>query len=404
METVKEFVGRVRRADILVGIPSYNNESTIQNVVSQVGEGLAIYFPDRRGAIIVSDGNSLDSTRDTAESTPLPKDVELLVTTYEGIAGKGSAIKLVFELARRLGSQEVAMVDSDLRSITPEWVHLLVKPLIKGFGFVAPRYLRYKHDGTITNQIAYPMTTALYGVGVRQPIGGDFGLSRTLVDLMLESPLWATPYTPRFGIDISITHTALANKLPVAEALLGAKVHDVKDPTKHLAPMFRQVVGALFNAMSLYAYVWKPIKGFRETKVFKGQIEPTPPEPFKVGYQAAFAAYTKGVRDHASTIARVLPDELVETAIKCAKDQTPISARDWAKISFHFAKSWISSAENQKEDIIEAYRILWMGRVANHARDTLNLSDEEAESITRRDAETFVDQKDYLLSIWEDRR
>jgi hypothetical protein len=45
-----------------------------------------------------------------------------------------------------------------------------------------------------------------------------------------------------------------------------------------------------------------------------------------------------------------------------------------------------------------------MGRVANHVRDTLNLSDEEAESITRRDAETFVDQKDYLLSIWEDRR
>jgi len=63
------------------------------------------------------------------------------------------------------------VVDSDLRSITPEWVELLAGPiLIKGYDYVAPHYLRHKYDGTITNSVVYPLTRALYGKRVRQPL------------------------------------------------------------------------------------------------------------------------------------------------------------------------------------------------------------------------------------------
>ncbi|MEJ7696418.1 MAG: hypothetical protein WKF78_07350 [Candidatus Limnocylindrales bacterium] len=49
------------------------------------------------------------------------------------------------------------MVDSDLRSIVPEWVELLAGPILKGgYDFVAPLYARYKYDGTITNTVTYP--------------------------------------------------------------------------------------------------------------------------------------------------------------------------------------------------------------------------------------------------------
>ena len=42
---------------------------------------------------------------------------------------------------------------------------------------MAPLYARYKYDGTITNTVTYPLTRALYGHRIRQPIGGDFGVS-----------------------------------------------------------------------------------------------------------------------------------------------------------------------------------------------------------------------------------
>ena len=40
--------------------------------------------------------------------------------------------------------------------------------------------MRHKYDGTITNTIVYPLTRALYGKRIRQPIGGDFGFSGRL--------------------------------------------------------------------------------------------------------------------------------------------------------------------------------------------------------------------------------
>ena len=71
-----------------------------------------------------------------------------------------------------------AVVDADVRSISPEWIELLLRPVLEqGYDYAAPYYLRHKYDGTITNSLAYPLTRALYGKRIRQPIGGEFGFS-----------------------------------------------------------------------------------------------------------------------------------------------------------------------------------------------------------------------------------
>jgi len=101
------------------------------------------------------------------------------------------------------------VVDSDLRSITPEWVELLAGPiLIKGYDYVAPLYSRHKYDGTITNSIVYPLTRVLYGKRVRQPIGGDFGFSRRIAETFLTRDVWGTDVA-RYGIDIWMSTIAV---------------------------------------------------------------------------------------------------------------------------------------------------------------------------------------------------
>ena len=77
-----------------------------------------------------------------------------------------------------------------MRSITPEWIGLLVGPPSSGFDYVAPLYRRHKYDGTITNSIVYPLTRALYGKQVRQPIGGDFGFSGRMARFYLSKDVW----------------------------------------------------------------------------------------------------------------------------------------------------------------------------------------------------------------------
>jgi len=160
------------------------------------------YFPDMKPVLVNSDGNLPDGTRDVTLNTPVPREVEVIATAYQGASGKGRAFRAIFEIVRALGAKVCVVVDSDLRSITPEWIELLAGPIVKeGYGYVTPYYNRHKYDSTITNNICYPMTRMPYGLDVRQPIGGDFGFSGQLLDHYLGQDVWQTDVAC-FGIDI----------------------------------------------------------------------------------------------------------------------------------------------------------------------------------------------------------
>lgn len=189
MNDAREKIEEIGAADIIVGIPSFNNARTIGHVVRAVQAGFAKYFPDNKCVLVNSDGGSSDGTTDVVQNTTLDDRSILLshrigplfkiATPYHGIPGKGSAFRTIFQIADALNVKACAVVDSDLRSITPEWIELLIKPVLEqGYDYVSPLYHRHKYDGTITNSIVYPLTRALYGKRVRQPIGGGFRLFR----------------------------------------------------------------------------------------------------------------------------------------------------------------------------------------------------------------------------------
>lgn len=70
-EEVQAKIEQIGRADILVGIPSYNNARTIAHVVRAVQAGLVKYFPDARSVIVNSDGGSRDGTMDLVNTASL---------------------------------------------------------------------------------------------------------------------------------------------------------------------------------------------------------------------------------------------------------------------------------------------------------------------------------------------
>ena len=268
---IRDEIARLGRADIMVGIPSFKNAATIGYVVRAAHAGLVQYFPELKPVLVNSDAGSPDGTQRVVVETEPPDYVEsiLLVRptnkldrvtiTYpeiDGVGGKGAALRTIFEIAAALEVQALVVVDSDLRSIVPEWIELLAGPILKGgYDFVAPLYARYKYDGTITNTVTYPLTRALYGHRIRQPIGGDFGVSGDLVRHYLELDDW-TEDISKFGIDIWMTTSALTGGYAVCQARLGAKVHDPKDPGSDLGPMFRQVVGTILRLAAAHPDSW----------------------------------------------------------------------------------------------------------------------------------------------------
>ena len=119
MEKILENPEGLKKAEIVVGIPSYNEADAIAFVVDKVDEGLSKYFSRKDTAIVNVDGGSTDGTRQVflGLKTHNPK---IFISTPPGKTGKGRVIRNLFEAGVELGAKAVAMVDSDLKSITPQ--------------------------------------------------------------------------------------------------------------------------------------------------------------------------------------------------------------------------------------------------------------------------------------------
>jgi glycosyltransferase involved in cell wall biosynthesis len=410
---VRDFIGQVGSADILVGIPSYNNERTIGHVVRAVQAGLAKYFPDQKAVLVNSDGGSRDSTMDIVRSTRIEDTAALLLhhrtpplpviaAPYTGIPGKGSAFRAIFELAAQLDAKACAVVDSDLRSITPEWIELLLRPVFNGNAeFVAPLYHRHKYDGTITNSIVYPLTRALYGKSVRQPIGGDFGFSGNLARFYLQQNVWETDVA-KFGIDIWMTTTAIANGYKTAQSFLGAKIHDAKDPGSDLSSMLYQVVGATFNLMETYHSVWKTVNSV-ETVPTYGFEYTVGLEEVNVNVERMLHLFREGLKNLSDIWTKILGAgdfRDVELLGKLADREFRFPLDLWSRIIYDFALSFhrrILPAEH----LVKSLTPLYLGKTASFILEVQPLDQAGAEREIEKLCIAFEQNKAYLSTGWK---
>ncbi len=407
-ETVRDELKKIEKVDILVGIPCYNEEDTIAHIVSTMGEGLKEHFPDKRSLVVVSDGGSLDDTRENAWSAPVPAGINRIVSIYRGLAGKGTAFRGVFEIGEMTGAEACVVVDSDLKSIAPDWVKLLAQPILDGkAGFVAPYYRRHKYDGTITNHIAYPMIRALYGVSLRQPIGGEFGLSGDLAASLAARSVWQTDVT-RFGIDIWMSTAAIVRKEKIVQANLGNKVHQVKDPSTDLGAMFLQVVSTLFYVACKYRNRWSTDEESRPLEIVGKSESSISLRPVPVSMEKLRTEFTQGVEQFQGFYEKNLSTQCYSDLIKIKDDakkgkETRFHPALWAKILYEFFCTY-SKWERNRRRLIEMLAPLYFGRVTAYCEEVAGFKDGEEEQVIERQAQEFEKQKPYLLKLMHNSR
>jgi len=386
------------KIDIVVGICTKNVEDTVEGVIRVVDQGLNNYFPEKRSLIVVSDGFSKDYTKEKANKTVTR--TEKMVLDQVGKIGKGNGVKTIFIKAEEVGADAVALVDGDLTSIKPQWLEYLIKPILEGYDLVAPFYVRHKYDGVITNHLAYPLTRALYGISIRQPIGGEYGLSNQMVKKALTHLL----FPAEFGIDIFLTTVAACEGMKIIEAKLGIKSHestkDYKDPKKLLVPMFNQVVGSILDLTIFYKDFSKKI--IEDKTVERIGIEEVE-IPKKVGMD--IMGYISDFRSGYKKIVKpenfFLPIEIISSLDKISKSAVekdfifPVDL--WAESVF-YGLSYYEKKRDRKEDILEILRILWQGRLASFGIETKDLRIEKSEEVIQQQVETF---KEYKEKIWQ---
>lgn len=402
----------IQKADLLIGIPSYNNVRTIGHVVRAVMAGLAKYFPSVKAVLFNSDGGSTDGTQEEVKRVQIEDyktilashpvhPIQKIVTPYHGIPGKGSAFRAIFEAAKSVDAKACAVVDSDLRSITPEWIELLIRPIYEeGFDYVAPLYARHKFDGTITNSIVYPLTRALYGKRVRQPIGGDFGFSGKVAAFYLTKDVWETDVA-RFGIDIWMTTLVIAEGFRVCQSYLGAKIHDAKDPGSDLGPMFTQVVSSVYQLMGDYEPLWKEVNESQSVPTFGFHYD-VGLEPISVNIERMIRNFKLGVKDLMEVWGKALSSETthgLESMGRLSEEAFSFPQDLWVRIIYDFAVAYHRGSVH-REHLLKSMIPLYLGKVASFVKENQESSAREVDEKMESLCNVFEEMKPYLIERW----
>jgi hypothetical protein len=126
---------------------------------------------------------------------------------------------------------------------------------------VAPVYRRDRFEALTTNTFGRLIVDGLYGVPIRQPIGGEFGFSGEFADWLLKQswPAAAMGY----GVDVFLTLHALLGGFTIVETELGIKMH--KPSLHNRRAIFCEVAATAFVLMSRYDW-----RAFR----FRGEFVP----------------------------------------------------------------------------------------------------------------------------------
>ncbi len=381
---------QVREADVVVGLASFNEEDNISFPTQQASLGLKKYFGNKKCVIINCDNHSPDDTKSAflATETEVPK---IYISTPPDTPGKGYNLENLFRKSCELGAKVIICVDADLESITPEWIKYLGEPVQGNYDYATPLYARHKYDGTITNNVCYPLVYGVLGRNVRQPIGGDFALSGKLAKHLLLQPWHRT--TEEYGIDIFMSMNAILGGFQVCQVGLGSKIHKPSAPK--LGPMFLQVVRTAFLQIINDIPKWDKISKVQNTRK-SGLKKLGRAQKLTVDTEAVKKKALDGYRVHRKNIERYLSSESFD-AIKDGfhKKEPSITDDMWVKIVYDMLAGFQTTIH--KTEVIEAFRPLYFARTLTFIKDTIKMTTPEAEKIIIKQAKKFFANRDYLL-------
>ncbi len=411
-EDTRERLGALGAADLLVGIATHNDAGTVAGLIEAVTAGLAKAYPDARAVLVNSDGGSQDDTPRLVEEAAgphvpvlrvrhTPSSLQSRVLPYHGVPGRERAWRTVFAVAAALGARACLVVDGDLRSLTPDWIGALLRPVLEEhLDLIVPLYRRHKYEGSLTASLLYPLTRALYGQRVRPAVGGAFGLSGRFLRAALAKDLWEQDVA-RAGLDLWLTTMAAAEGFALGHVPLGAKVHAAKGAEPDLSATVVQVVGTVFRLMEDYEAVWPGIGGSAPVPCFGAAPEVSREAP-PVNVGRLVGAFQQGLRDllpvweiilAADTLAALLtlgglePDEF----------RFPIDL--WGQVVYDFALAAHHRALH-REHLLKSLTPLYLGWTASLILETEAYGVAAIEPRLEALCLRFEALKPYLIERW----
>ncbi len=424
---------KIEEAEIVVGIPFYNEADTIGAVSETIRKGLEEFYPEQKCVIVAAGspagGEALKVINALPQSAKISQIAFLL--NDERVNGKGWAVRAIMEIARTLGA-DLAIVEADLRSRTrdgaveglaPDWVNLLLEPIRKEeVALVISRFNRHYFESPISAHLVYPLLTAIYNRPIHDLVGAQWGISHRLLRTYLQDHHypWSNEING-YGIDSWLATTAITSGAKIGEANLGVKI---PGPSGKTELVLRQIARVLFEQIVADKEWGEKIETNGASPVFQplatfGVKKPHQPDEVRIIPQRLVTKYKQGFNRFDSLYRRILPNEVYQQLETLARTETryfDFPAKLWAQIIYHFLLDLAFRKEFAKGDLMNSFVPLYEGYVAGFALKIKTLRaklgpllPDEAEHLASLEAERqiealvdeFLRQKPDFLDAWE---
>lgn len=397
-----------QRAELVVAVHTYNHGETLKRVVDAVGLGLEKYTSQLPVALVASDAGSSDDPARILGQPGLPVVLgrhnaplsERMSVPYHGVPGRTAGIRVVLDAARRLGARAVLLVEGDVVSIEPEWIDRLARPVLEdGADLVLPIYARHRYDGTITNLLVGPLVRALFGRRIRQPLGGEYGISGRLMQHLLAHGGW--DHAGRDVFDLWLSGVALTEGFSVWESWLGPHIVESRTRTADLPAMVAETLRGAFGLMQRHPELWLDTRPGGGLPVTGTPVLPST-ERREIGLARMISAFRLGVKDLLPIWEHILArDTLTDVLSLDATEVDRFRFPDalWARVVYDFAVGHLLGVLH-RDHLLRSIVPLYLGRVASFVAETQDLGAVATEARLDAMGAAFDREKPYLLSHW----
>lgn len=348
--------------------------------------------PDAGEVKLVS-GEELAARGD--DGAPLPYSL-----TRGGLLGSESALRPLVQEGVDRGAVALALVGEGPHGGAVDWVGRLLAPILEeGFDYVCPTYHRPATQGTLNTGVVYPLTRALYGWRLRQPLGGEVALSARLAAKLLADNDWRRDPV-HAGSDAWLVAKVLARGHRACQAWLGEWPREPAEPEDASRALSR-VLGPVFREMERNADRWQRVVSSQPLPTF-GDASPAPSDPHAPDPEPLVEAFRLGQRDLTPLWGLVLAPATLFALRRAAAAPTAgfrIPDELWARVVYDFAVAHFAKTMERRQ-LLGSMTPLYLGWVASFVGEVRALDGAAAEARVETLCAAFEREKRYLIARW----
>lgn len=396
--SAREQLSQIEIADLVVALPSCSHADTLATAIATLRPALGELLSGGRVVVLYPDRAIASPPADPPLEDPSFQLVPYPLLPIEPYDDKSldQGLRSLLRVGQVLSARAFVLIGSELGPTTLSEVPALAEPIVNNaYDLVLPYYARRQFAGLMNSGIIYPLSRALYGARVRNPMAINMAISPRLADLYLQSAVGSPTVTGW------MTTRAVNAGLQMCQVYRPEAIAPGTGESTDLSATLAHVLGAYFLEIERNANYWQKVRGSQPVRTF-GHPVALPSENASVDLHTLVGNYQRGCKDLSDIWAVVLsPAPMVELR-KIARlpfESFRISDELWAHILYDFILGHRQRLIS-RDHLLRALTPIYLGWVASYALQSQNLSLDAIESRLEQTCLALESLKPYLVSRW----